>query len=275
MSIITINNRPCCRGRDIAAEVAATTSSELVISEQITALAAEEYHVSPEKIKNSYESPPTLFGMSLEERHRYLACYEATLMRFFLRDNIVYCGFVGRVLLEGISHVLKTYIISNLEDRARIRASRINISDKAAEKQLLKEDSSHKKLIKALYNFEDDDPKHYDIALNIGQITVEDAIEIISMTSKGRRFQPMTYSIAAAHNIELVYRVRAALIHIDPDISVRYECSGLIIHSRALQSETQKRTAAIKAQIETIADAGEAEIVITEDFFKQISSTLR
>lgn len=275
MSVITINNRPCCRGRDVAAAVAAKTGSELIISEQIVALAAEEYHVSPEKIKSACESPATLFGMSLEERHRHLACYEAALMRFFLRDNIVFCGFVGRVLLEGISHVLKTYITSNLTDRARIRAGRANISDKAAEKQLLKEDSAHKKLIKALYNFEDDDPKHYDMALNIGQITVEDAIEIIAMTSKGRRFQPMTYSIAAANNIELMYRVRAALIHIDPDISVRYECSGLIIHSRALEREALKRTAAIKAVIESIPDAAESEIVITEDFFKQISSSLR
>jgi hypothetical protein len=56
---------------------------------------------------------------------------------------------------------------------------------------------------------------------------------------------------------------------------VRYECSGLIIHSRALDSETEKRTAAIKAQLESIPDAAEAEIVITEDFFKQISSSLR
>ncbi|MCG6551856.1 MAG: cytidylate kinase-like family protein [Candidatus Magnetominusculus sp. LBB02] len=275
MSIITINNRPCCRGREIAAEVAAKTGCELVISEQITAMAADQYHVPLEKIKTACESPLSLFGMSLEERHRHLACYEAVLMRYFLRDNILFCGFVGRTLLEGISHILKTYITSNLADRASIRASRKNISDKDAEKQLLKEDISNKKLIKALYNFEDDDPKHYDMTLNIGQITVEDAIEIISMTSKGRRFQPMTYSIASAHNIELMYRVRAALIHIDPNISIRYECSGLIIHSRALESETAKRTAAIKAAIAPIPEAAEADIVITEDFFKQISSTLR
>ncbi|KWT75001.1 AAA family ATPase [Candidatus Magnetominusculus xianensis] len=271
MSVITINNQPYSRGREIAEAVAAKTGSELLTVEQITTHATEEYQVSPEQIRHACENPqavPIVYGMSLEERYRYLAYYEAALMRFLLRDNIVFCGFAGRVLLEGISHIFKTYISSSLADRTSVRAARENISQKTAEEQIIKEYNAHKKLIKALYKFEVDNPKLYDMALNIGQITVEDAIEIITTTSQSRRFQPMTYSTATAKNTALMYRVRASLIHIDPNVSVCYECSSLIIHSRAIKGEKQKRTAAIKSQLKSIPEAAVAEIIITEDFTK-------
>ncbi|MBF0564344.1 MAG: cytidylate kinase-like family protein [Nitrospirae bacterium] len=274
MPIITLTRSSFSHGREIAQKTAEMMGYE-VIGNEVIETASKEYNVPVAKLTGALERAPSLFGMSVETRRKYIAYFQAVMARYMLKDKLVYDGPAAHVLIQGVSHILKVCIVANIDDRTKLRAEEEKISEKEALKRLLKEDKEHKEWAKTFYNVDDSDPSLYDIVLNLGQLSVDDAVKIIASMASNKKFQPMTYSIKCISNIELACKIKAALIDLDPDVNVRADGGNVFIHTRTIEKEKDKRVAAIKDIASKFNDVRDVEVQVTEDFFKQVSSTLR
>jgi hypothetical protein len=165
--------------------------------------------------------------------------------------------------------------MADLEDRIAVKMERESVSEKEARKSILRDDSKHSELMKWVYNRDDTDASLYDLVINISQIDVQKAVDIITSTVKDKKFQPMTYSIRLLKNIELSSRVKASLIDIDPEITVRSEDGNVHVHTKALGKAMKKNVEIIKDRTEKLDGVKSVEVHMSEDLFESIAGGMR
>jgi predicted TIM-barrel fold metal-dependent hydrolase len=90
-----------------------------------------------------------------------------------------------------------------------------------------------------------------------------------------RKFQPMTYSIKCLRNKELASRVRMALIERFPDVRVQADGSTIIVETKAIKREKQKKTEAIKELAGGVEGVGYVEVHVANDIFRQAAESSR
>ena len=76
--------------------------------------------------------------------------------------SVVYHGRAGHFFLRGVSHVLKVWIIADVEDRVRREMKREDISEKEARRILKKDDDERRNWALALYGVDTDDASLYE-----------------------------------------------------------------------------------------------------------------
>ncbi|MEO5358620.1 MAG: cytidylate kinase-like family protein [Nitrospirae bacterium YQR-1] len=272
MSIVLVNSPSFSGGENVCKMVANKLQYDYLQDDIIDTVSAT-YGIDSEKLEKALKHAPSFFGMSLEERIIYLTYFQAVFVKTLLKDNIVYCGGIGHTLVSGISHIFKVYVIADVNERVRRRAANENISEGDALKKIQKDDKEHAKWMKAVLKTDDSNPALYDLTINIGQITEDDAVEFICKAVQSRRFQHMTYSINCLKNLELAYRVKAALIHLDSELTVRVEEDVVYINTKTLDKE--KRLAKIKEILKTLDNIKDVHINVLENYMERISLTER
>jgi len=274
MSIITISRRSYSRGKEIAEEVARQMNYKC-IGRAVLRTASEEFGVPESKLYKATHDAPSFLGMTPITRKKYIAYVTAAFAAHMLKDNVVYHGPAGELLIQGVSHLLRVRIIADLEDRIAVRMERENVPESEARKGILHDDDKHGKLMKWVYDRDDNDASLYDLVINISQIGVDKAVEIITSTAKNKKFQPMTYSIRLMENIELSSRVRANLIDIDPEIVVRSDAGKVHIHTKASGKAMTKNVETIKKRTGQLAGVVDVEVHMSEDLFDSIAGGMR
>lgn len=274
MSIINIYKDSYSRGAQIAEKVAGELNYECV-GDEVIAEAASEFDVAEDKLRLALTHAPSLFGMSSDLRHKYITYIQTKVIEHLLKDNIVYHGPAGHVLVQGVSHVLKSRVIANLEDRIKLKQERENISVREARKSILKMDKELREVSHSIFGVDDKDANLFDLVINVGTIEVDDAVGILVNTVKNKRFHPMTYSEHCMQNIHLACKVKAAIVDIDPTAHVRADGGTVFIRAKASDKDKEKRSEEINESASKVDGIQKIEIQVTEDTIKQISETFR
>ena len=240
------------------------------VSREVILSAADEFGVPETKLLKAIMDTPTILNMFSRERQRYMAYIKAVVADYMLRHEIVYHGLVGHPIIRGVSHVLKTRIIANLEDRIRLEMERENISEEKAGKIIDALDEQQKKWGKAVYGIDVTNPIYYDLIINVGHIgtdDTEDAVETIISTASHKKFQPNTYSINCMKNIALSCRVRAFLIDKDFRIEVKSDKGNVYVYTKTLKRKSQKQSLAFKEEIMKIDGVEHVEVYSDRETF--------
>jgi cytidylate kinase len=246
----------------VAGKVAASLNYE-IIDEEVFDDASAVSGIPKDKLLTAFREAPSFFGMSAAIRKRSIAHVSAALAKRFLKDNVVYHGPFGHVLVPSISHVLKVRIIAQRKDRIAAKIEREpNLSETDAEKALLREDKQHVSLAKQVFDVDEDESELFDLVINTSEVDVDAATETILDTAKLKRYQPMTYSIQCIENLELSLRARALLVTDDPDVDVQVENGALRIRTR-VRAEGKHRTMREKAQ--KLKDVKNVEVDVLGD----------
>lgn len=274
MSIITISRRTYSRGKEIAEKVARLLEYECA-GRKVLQAASRDYGVPEEKLYKATHEAPSFLGMTPVARKKYIAYVKAAFAAYMLKDNVVYHGPAGEILIQGVSHLLRVRINADLDDRIALRMERDGIPEKDARKKILSDDEKHVKLMKWVYGRDDTDASLYDLVINVSQIDVDKAVEIIASTVNHNKFQPMTYSIKMMKNIELSCRVTANLIDIDPDIRVRSEEGKVHIHTKASGRAMKKNASIIKERAMKLPGVVNVEVHMSEDLFERMAGEMR
>ena len=127
---------------------------------------------------------------------------------------MVYHGFAGHFFLKGISHVLKVRIIADMEERIRLIKDRNRVTTKEAIRYIEKLDTQRRKWSLDLYGIETSDPSLYDLVINVSQIPVEDAIQIICHKVVLKRFQTTPESQQKIEKLSYQADLKASLMGI-------------------------------------------------------------
>lgn len=250
MSIITVSRRPFSRGTQIAEVVAQRLGYECVAREVLFE-AAKTFNVNDEAMLRAVHDAPSFSDHFHYGRERYVAYFQAALLDVLQRDDVVYHGLAGHFFVTRVSHALRVRIITSLEERVRVLTARENIGAKHAARIIQKEDRDRRRWSRHLYGVDTWDPALYHLVINIEELSVEEAAEIICSTVRMERFRTTAESRGQLADLVLAAGVKAALVPHVPHVAVRAAAGRVTVSAELPESEEPR----LRQQIESTVAA--------------------
>ena len=221
MAVITISRGSFSHGQEIAEKVAEMLGYECV-SREILVEAAQLFNVSEKKLIRSLDDAPNILERVVHGKERYLEYIRAALLEYARKGNVVYHGHAGHFLLTEIPQVLKIRIIADKDDRIKLLQKRENVTKEAAAEVIENEDKNRTHWTRYLYKMDIHDAKLYDIVINIGNLTIEDACEIICAAARSNSYRTTNESKQVVEDLAISSRLRAALLPLcDAEVFVK------------------------------------------------------
>lgn len=210
MAIITISRGCFSHGQEIAEKVAEMLGYEC-ISREILIEAAKLFNVSEKKLIKSLHDAPTIIERIAHGKTEYLGGIKASLLGYARKGNMVYHGHAGHLLLTEIPQILKVRIFAEMEDRITFLQQKQNISREQALLDIEIEDRNRSNWTRYLYKVDINDPRLYDIIIKIGDLTIDNACEIICFAAKSNAYLMTTESKQVLDDAAITSYINAAL----------------------------------------------------------------
>jgi cytidylate kinase len=237
MSIIAITRASYSHGKEVAERVAQELNYEC-ISKELISLASQEFDVPENWLRRAVEEAPKLLDRFRYGKQKYVAYLRSALLEYAAKDNLVYHGLAGHLLLADIPNILRVMISATTEERVKILRERENVSEKEALKTLEKLDKERRKWAMYFHGKDPWDMSMYDLSLVIGRLSVEDAVGEILATAKLPAFQTTPESQRILKNQSLAARVKSDLMNFYQDVEVSVENHTVVVHiKRSLKQE--------------------------------------
>jgi cytidylate kinase len=239
MAIITISRGAYHRGKEISEQVAERLGYDCINRETIL-YASEQWDIPEIKLVRAIGDAPSILDRFSYRKEKYVAYIQAALVRLVHQDNIVYHGLAGHFLLRGVPHVCKVRIIADLGDRVREEMARATMSAKETMHLLTKDDEQRRKWSKYLYGIDTADAGLYDLTINIRDMTVDGAVDLICLAAGKEEFQTTHESQQALDDLLLACDVKVRLVDLKPDVEVTAR-DGLVYVSTEAHSSQEDR----------------------------------
>lgn len=255
MAIITISRGSYSKGREVAEKTAARLGYD-VVSRDVLLEASDRFHTPEIKLVRAIHDAPSILDRFTHGKQCYIAYIRSALVSRAVKDNLVYHGLAGHLLLKGIPHVLRVRIIANLEDRVAAEMAREGISAAEARSLLLKDDAERRKWTQSLYGVDPWDPSLYDLVIHIDKLTVDDAVDLIVEAVGREGFRTTPEAQQKIEDLALACQVKAALVEADcVDLGVTCEYGNVVVYTKQgfrHGRQLRKRLEKLQGEIEGI-----------------------
>jgi cytidylate kinase len=253
MAIIVISRGSYSQGKAVAEKVAERLGFEC-LSRDILLEASDQFNIPEIKLEHAIKDAPSFLDRFFTHgKQSYVAYIQSALTQHLCRDNIVYHGLAGHVLLKGVSHVLKVRIIAQSELRISVVMERERLDQREAAAWIEKLDRDRRKWTKALYGVDPWDPSLYDLLIKIRKYEVDDAVDLICRSVELKQFETSKASQHEMEDLALACQVKAVLLdhHSDVAVSSKYGnvviyCSGGDRHVRKVRADIKELCTSVK-----------------------------
>lgn len=211
MPIITIYQGASGSGQELA-EAVAKELGYRCISREVLVEASRKYGIPQAKLKEIVEKGQPWLERILENLAPYRIALQAAFCELVQGKNIVYHGHIGHELIPNIKHVLKVLLTAPLEVRIEQVRNRSKLNHTAARRYVDEVDKARTRRIMAMFDTDWRDPSRYDLVLNLGRMTLEEATHMIVEAVNLPGYQPTVVSEERLQDITLAMRVHATLI---------------------------------------------------------------
>jgi cytidylate kinase len=221
MAIITISRGTFAGGEKVAQLLAEKLGYSAVSREQLYQKVKEWYSYDIETIAELLEQAPTSRVASIsdrqsrisigERRRQVFLAVQASLCELLRKDNVVYHGQAGHLLLPGISHVLRVRLIAPRVKRVDLAMARDGLTRTEASKKIDQVDSERTRWTTAFFGVNWGDPLLFDLVLNLEVMSFEEACELIVNASQLPHFRTTPASQKKMEDLVLASRVSARL----------------------------------------------------------------
>jgi len=259
MAVITISRGSYSRGKEVAEQVAARLGYAC-ISREVLLDASRRFNIPEVKLIRAIHDAPGVLDRFGHDRRVYIACIRSALIQRIRGDNVVYHGLAGHFLLEGVSHVLKVRIISDMDSRSRAEAAREHINLEKARALLLKDDRERRKWAQALYGKDPWDSSLYDLVIKIQKLGVADAVDFICQAAAKRQFCATGASQQRLDDLHLACRVKTAIVEIDANAGVTSEYGNVLVYTQAGERTVRRLRKRIQSLSTEYSDINNLEI---------------
>jgi cytidylate kinase len=232
MAIITISRGSYSKGKEVAEKVAACMGYEC-ISREVILDASDRFHIPEMKLIRAIHDAPSILDRFSHGKQAFIAYNQSALARRAQKDNVVYHGLAGHILLKGIPHVLKVRIIADLADRVKSEMNREKISEQEARSVILKDDQERGRWTRSLFGVDPWDSSLYDLVLHIHKLTVDDAVAFICEAAKLKQFATTPEAQQKMDDLVAACEVKAALVDQYFDVSVTCEFGNVLIYAKS------------------------------------------
>lgn len=260
MAIITISRGSYSRGREVARKTAERLGYE-VISRDLLIETSGYYNIPEIKLVRAIHDAPSILNRFTLGKQAFVACVRSTLTQRAVKDNLVYHGLAGHLLLRDISHAVNVRIIADMEDRATEEMARENISRAEALAILQKDDTERRKWTHSLYGVDPWDPSLYDLVINIKRLTIDDAVDLVIETANRKCFETTPESQQHLKDLAIACQVKATLVLEDSlDVAVTCEFGNVLVYTKLGHRQTGRLTERVKTLPQTIEGINNIEV---------------
>jgi hypothetical protein len=242
---------------------------------EILRVIGEKHRVSEERLLKALGERPSLLGGGSKRRSLYLAYIEEAVLARLSEDNVVCHGVAAHLYVLGISHVLKARLLADPEGLIQEIGKKKGLSREKAARFLKREEELRKRWSLDNYRMDETSPALYDLVINLGGITPDEAVKMIVTASSHRKFKTMTFSVKCIKDLELASRVRAVLYGRFRDVTTQADGSKILIETAALPREKQKKAEAIEKLARTIPGVEHVDVHVVTDVIRQAAESFR
>jgi len=264
MPIVSISRGTFSGGEGLARRVAEQLGYQCLSREANLEAAAKRYGVPTEKLTETMEKRPSFWDRVIGERAAYLTFVRAALCGQACEGELVYHGYLGHLLLPGISHVIGVRVIADLDFRIQAAMRQQGLARKDALAYVERVDRERREWTRFLFGVDWDDPQLYALVLNLSRVSLDTACETVARLTERAEFQPTAASVKAMQDLTLHSRVSAALA-MDfrtrgADLQVTADDGIVTITGTTHWSEVAEAVPAVVQQIEGVKEV-RSEIV--------------
>lgn len=259
MAVISISRGSFSKGKEVAEKVAAQLGYRC-ISREVILDASENYQIPEIKLAKAIHDAPSILERFGRDKSRFITYYQSALVRDVQKDNVVYHGLAGHLLLKGIPHVLKVRIIADLDERVCHEMECERIPKQEALRLILKDDQQRRKWTQSLYGVDPWDSSLYDLVLSIKKLTIADAVDFICRAAQLPQFKTTKESQRKMDDLALASQVKAALVGDYPGISVKSDYGNILIYTKADARLLRKLEAKAKSLCRDIEGINSLEV---------------
>jgi cytidylate kinase len=246
MPIIIISSETVQSAQQIA-QAAADALGYQCLGPEVLADIAAKYGIQADKLSEALGNDQSKFRrMRAKRRSQLLAFIEAEVLDRLMSDNIICWGLASHLYVQGVSHAMKVRLLANCEQEAEKVAQQSGISVQRAAKSIRNAIRKQEQWALSAYGLDESESAMYDLVVNLGQIDPDEAVRTIAGAAAYRKFKPMTYSIKSLAENALAAKVKTKLLDTLSDIRVQARDGKVVVTSKALKRERQKKAATIK-----------------------------
>lgn len=232
MAIITISRGSYSKGSQVAEAVAARLGFECV-SRDVLLEASDRFNVPEVKLMRAIHDAPSMLDKVTHGKLDYVTYVKCALAERIKKDNVVYHGLAGHLLLRGIRQVLKVRIIADMSARIAHVVATEKCTEQEARDLIGRVDEDRRKWARWLYDVDPDDPSLYDLVIHIGVLDVEDAVDLICRASAKEPFKTSERARQRLQDFALACLVKALLLETDHDVRVRSKYGNVLVFTKA------------------------------------------
>jgi len=210
MSIITISRGLFSSGQALAEKVASMLGYRSM-SRELLLEATKRYEIPEAKFTESLETSPEVTPIQPEHIRLYRIVMQAAMCEVMQGGKIVYHGHGGQELLPGIQHVLKVRLLAPLTYRvSRVREQR-KMDEASTYLYIARVDEIRARRVEEFFGVDWQDPRRYNLLLNLGRMSLDEAAQQVAEWAKRPEFQPTPASEQALQDLTVKASVEAAL----------------------------------------------------------------
>ena len=172
---------------------------------------AAAWGVSEDDLRTAIEKPPAFLGQSHHRKYLYLTFIQAALTEEVRSGSVIYHGLAGHLLLGKGSHVLRTRIIAPMEFRISKVQERLKYSRNDAIAYIQRMDEARRRWTRSLYGVDWADAALYDIMLNLEQMSLEEACDVVCSASRLKCFEFTSATQSTLDDLATASRAKAHL----------------------------------------------------------------
>jgi cytidylate kinase len=259
MAIITISRGSYSKGKEVAEKVADRLGYEC-ISREVLLEASKRFNIPEMQLVRAIHDAPSILDRFQHSKQAYIAYIRSALTGQVKRDNIVYHGLAGHILLKGVPHVLKVRITANLEDRIRAEMNRESIGESEARELLFKDDQERRKWTKSLYGVDPWDSSLYDLVIRIYKLHVDDAVDLICQAVGREQFKTTDSSRHMMDDLAIACQVKAELVEQFFDVAVTSDYGNVIVYTKTQERLSHKLKVKVKGLEKEIEGINNLEV---------------
>lgn len=191
MSIVTIS-RGTFSGGEALAHLLSERLGFRCLSREVIRDAASRHGIAENLLDKQLTEIPAVFQRRLvgKEEHRlYLIAIQAELAEKAKEGNLIYHGHAGHLLLRGMPNVLRVRLLGDMAYRIDQVKEKRGLNEADARKYIDLVDRSRIRWTRFLYDVDWRDPHLYDLVIQLKNLSLETACEMILATLQQPEFQ--------------------------------------------------------------------------------------
>jgi len=259
MAIITLSRGSYSKGKEVA-ETAAQVLGYECISREVLLDASDRFNIPEVRLVRAIHDAPSILERLGREKQAYIAYIRCALARRAQKDDVVYHGLAGHLLLPGIPHLLKVRIIADLEDRVRTEMLRERTSEQEARSLIVRDDQERRKWSRDLFGLDPWDSHLYDLIVHIQRLTVDDAVDFICEAARQKAFETTPEAQRKMDDRVIACEVKAALVEEFADVGVVCEFGNVLIYCRSGERTEHKLKQKVKKLVREIPGIHHMEV---------------